>query len=190
MALSDPSTRAIHVIGVPLDLGAGRRGVDMGPSAVRIAGLGQHIQALGRTVIDRGNLPTPIPETKRPVDSRKKYVRDIAKVCQRLYALALKSLEGGALPVVLGGDHSLAAGSVAASAAWVRRSARRPVGLIWVDAHGDMNTPETTTSGNVHGMPLAALLGNEPSELAAIGGSPSVLPRHTVLLGVRNLDEQ
>jgi arginase len=190
MARSDPSTRAIHVIGVPLDLGAGRRGVDMGPSAVRIAGLGQHIQALGRTVIDRGNLPTPIPETKRPVDSRKKYVRDIAKVCQRLYALALKSLEGGALPVVLGGDHSLAAGSVAASAAWVRRSARRPVGLIWVDAHGDMNTPETTTSGNVHGMPLAALLGNEPSELAAIGGSPSVLPRHTVLLGVRNLDEQ
>jgi arginase len=90
---------------------------------------------------------------------------------------------------VLGGDHSLAAGSVAASAAWVRQTSSRPLGLIWIDAHGDMNTPETTTSGNVHGMPLAALLGNEPAELAAIGSKPSVLPAHTVLVGIRNLDE-
>jgi arginase len=107
-----------------------------------------------------------------------------------LYEVALKSLEDGALPLVLGGDHSLAAGSVAASATWVRKTHDKPIGLLWVDAHGDMNTPETTGSGNVHGMPLAALLGHEPVELSAIGGSPSVLPQHTVLVGVRNLDDQ
>jgi len=182
--------KPVHIIGVPLDLGAGRRGVDMGPSALRIAGIGDQIVALGRTVIDRGDLPAPIPETQRPADKCKKYVKDIAKVCQKLHDIALKSLDAGAVPLVLGGDHSLAAGSVAASAAWVQRTESRPLGLIWVDAHGDMNTPETTTSGNVHGMPLAALLGNEPVELASIGVSPSVLPRHTVLVGIRNLDEQ
>ncbi len=182
--------KPVHIIGVPLDLGAGRRGVDMGPSALRIAGIGDQIAALGRTVVDKGDLPAPIPETQRPADKRKKYVKDIAKVCQKLYDVALKSLDAGALPLVLGGDHSLAAGSVAASAEWVQRTASRPLGLIWVDAHGDMNTPATTTSGNVHGMPLAALLGNEPVELASIGFSPSVLAQHTVLVGIRNLDEQ
>jgi len=182
--------KPVHIIGVPLDLGAGRRGVDMGPSALRIAGLGEQLAALGRTVVDKGNLPSPIPETKRPADKRKKYIRDIAKVCTKLYDLSLKSLDAGALPLVLGGDHSLAAGSVAASAAWLHRTSSKPLGLIWVDAHGDMNTPETTTSGNVHGMPLAALLGNEPGELASIGAWPSVLATHTVLLGIRNLDER
>ena len=180
----------VHIIGVPLDLGAGRRGVDMGPSACRIAGIGEQMARLGRTVVDKGDLPAPIPETQRPADAHKKYVRDIARVCQKLYDVALKSLDAGALPVVLGGDHSLAAGSVAASAAWVQRTASQPLGLIWVDAHGDMNTPETTGTGNVHGMPLAALLGNEPAELAAIGARPSVLPQHTVLVGIRNLDEK
>ena len=182
--------KPVHIIGVPLDLGAGRRGVDMGPSALRIAGIGDHIASLGRTVVDKGDLPAPIAETQRPADARKKYVRDIAKVCQKLRDLALKSLDAGALPVVLGGDHSLAAGSVAASAEWTQRSSSRPLGLIWIDAHGDMNTPETTTSGNVHGMPLAALLGDQPLELASIGPTPSVRPEHTVLLGIRNLDEQ
>ena len=182
--------KPVHVIGVPLDLGGGRRGVDMGPSAFRIAGLGDQIASLGFTVVDKGDLPAPIPETKRPADLNKKYIRDIAKVCQKLYDVALKSLDDGALPVVLGGDHSLAAGSVAASAAWVRSTQQKPLGLLWVDAHGDMNTPTTTTSGNVHGMPLAALLGQEPAELASIGFSPSILPQNTVLVGVRNLDEQ
>jgi arginase len=182
--------KPVHIIGVPLDLGAGRRGVDMGPSAFRIAGIGDRIAALGYTVVDKGNLPVPIPETQRPADKRKKYVRDIAKVCQKLYDMALKSLDAGALPLLLGGDHSLAAGSVAASAAWIRRTTSQPLGLIWVDAHGDMNTPDTTGSGNVHGMPLAALLGNEPIELASIGSSPSVQPNSTVLLGIRNLDDQ
>jgi arginase len=182
--------KPVHIIGVPLDLGGGRRGVDMGPSALRIAGINDRIAALGCLVIDKGDVPTPIPETQQPADERKKYVGEIASVCRALHDASLKSLESGALPVVLGGDHSLAAGSVAASASWVRRTSSRPLGLIWIDAHGDMNTPETTTSGNVHGMPLAALLGNEPAELAAIGSRPSVLPAHTVLVGIRNLDEK
>jgi arginase len=182
--------KIVHIIGVPLDLGGGRRGVDMGPSALRIAGLGDHIASLGYSVVDKGDLPAPIPETKRPADVKKKYVKEIARVCQKLYDTCLKSLEDGALPIVLGGDHSLAAGSVAASATWVQRTTGKPLGLIWVDAHGDMNTPDSTESGNVHGMPLAALLGNEPMELASIGGSPSVLGPHTVIVGVRNLDDQ
>ena len=140
--------KAVHIIGVPLDLGGGRRGVDMGPSAFRIAGLGDQVSALGYTVVDRGDLPAPIPETKRPENSKKKYAREIGKVCQKLYDVCLKSLDEGALPLVLGGDHSLAAGSVAASASAIRKTQDRPIGLIWVDAHGDMNTPETTGSGN------------------------------------------
>jgi arginase len=182
--------KPVHLIGVPLDLGAGRRGVDMGPSALRIAGIRDQIAALGRAAIDKGDLPAPIRETQQPADQQKKYVRDIAKVCQKLYEHTLKSLEEGALPLVLGGDHSLAAGSVAASADWIRRTSSKPLGLIWVDAHGDMNMPSTTESGNVHGMPLAALLGQEPLELASIGSMPSVLPQHTVLVGIRNLDRR
>jgi arginase len=140
-------------------------------------------------VIDKGDIATPIPETKGPGDARKRYVKDIARVCQRLFQTVLASLDEGAIPIVLGGDHSLAAGSAAAAAAWMRKSGKK-LGLIWVDAHGDMNTPETSDSGNVHGMPLAALLGHEPSELARIGGeAPAVLPQNTVLVGIRNLDE-
>ena len=181
--------KPVHIIGVPLDLGAGRRGVDMGPSAMRIAGLNERLTALGRTVGDKGDLAVPIPETQRPGDERKKYIRDIAKVCTRLYQSALASHVAGALPLVLGGDHSLAAGSVSASAEMARREGL-PLGLIWVDAHGDINTPATSPSGNVHGMPLAAVLGPEPAELATIAGfSPKVRPEHTVLIGVRNLDD-
>jgi arginase len=183
--------KPIHIIGVPLDLGGNRRGVDMGPSALRIAGLGDRISGLGCTVVDKGDLAAPIPETQEQRDERKKYIRDIAKVCQKLYQVALASLEEGAMPIVLGGDHSLAAGSVAAAADWAKKTSDRPVGLLWVDAHGDMNTPATSLSGNVHGMPLAALLGPEPAELARIGASsPKVLPAHTVIIGVRNLDER
>jgi len=182
--------RPVHIIGVPLDLGAGRRGVDMGPSALRIAGLGERIAALGYEVRDRGNLSTPVPETKPRGDHNKKYIREISRVCRRVYKTSLESLIDGASPLVLGGDHSLAAGSVAAAAAYARRR-RRKIGLIWVDAHGDMNTPETSGSGNVHGMPLAALLGAEPAELSGIAGfSPTVDPSKTVLLGARNLDQQ
>jgi arginase len=183
--------KSIHIIGVPLDLGGGRRGVDMGPSAFRIAGLGERVTALGFSVVDKGDLPAPIPETQELRDERKKYIRDIAKVCQKLYQTASASLEEGAMPIVLGGDHSLAAGSVAAVADWAKRTRDLPLGLLWVDAHGDMNTPATSLSGNVHGMPLAALLGPEPAELARIGNiSPKVSSAHTVIIGVRNLDER
>ncbi|HXH23605.1 MAG TPA: arginase [Vicinamibacterales bacterium] len=182
--------KPVHVIGVPLDLGAGRRGVDMGPSALRIAGLSDRIATVGRQVSDKGDVPAAIRETQPEVDDRKKYILEIARVCRHLYASVRESLDAGAVPLVIGGDHSLAAGSVAASADHVRRTTSRPLGLIWVDAHGDMNTPQTTASGNVHGMPLAALLGQEPHELASIGSLPSVHAEHTVLVGVRNLDEQ
>jgi arginase len=183
--------KSLHLIGVPLDLGGGRRGVDMGPSAFRIAGLGERLTALGCTVIDRGNLPAPIPETQDPRDDHKKYIHDIARVCQQVYDMALVSFDQGAMPIVLGGDHSLGAGSIAAAAEWANRKRRMPLGLLWIDAHGDMNTPATSLSGNVHGMPLAALLGSEPFELSQIGGfSPKVLPAHTVLVGIRNLDER
>jgi len=183
--------KAVHIIGVPLDLGGGRRGVDMGPSALRIAGIGERLAALGHSVVDKGDLPTPIPETQEQRDERKKYIRDIAKVCQKVYQTSLASLDDGAMPIVLGGDHSLAAGSVAAVADWARKTRNLPIGLLWLDAHGDMNTPATSLSGNVHGMPLAALLGPEPSELSKIGTfSPKVLPAHTVLVGIRNLDER
>jgi arginase len=182
--------KPVHIIGVPLDLGGGRRGVDMGPSAFRIAGLSDQIAALGRTVVDKGDLPAAIPETQHKVDESKKYIREIARVCKNLYDSTLESLGAGALPLVLGGDHSLAAGSVAASADYIQRTTGKPLGLVWVDAHGDMNTPDTSTSGNVHGMPLAALLGREPIELGSIGSSPSVLAQQTALVGVRNLDQE
>lgn len=180
--------KAVDIIGVPLDLGADRRGVDMGPSALRIAGLGNRLTALGFTVTDCGNLAAPVRETRHPGDAGKKYIDDIAGVCRRLFETATASLAAGALPLVLGGDHSLSAGSVAASAAAARQRDER-LGLLWIDAHGDMNTPDTSPSGNVHGMPLAALLGPEPMELSAIGGvSPAVDAARTVLIGVRDLD--
>ena len=182
--------RAAHIIGVSLDLGGNRRGVDMGPSAFRIAGLAERLSTLGFPVIDEGDLVAPIPEVKSFGDPTKKYVREIAKVCERLYKTSLAALEKGGIPIVLGGDHSLATGSVAATADFVRRE-NKPLGLIWVDAHGDMNTPSTSISGNVHGMPLAALLGSEPAELSRIGGfSPKVQPERTVLIGIRNLDDR
>jgi arginase len=182
--------RPVHIIGVSLDLGGNRRGVDMGPSAFRIAGLGERLTALGIPVSDEGDLVAPIPEVKSFGDPRKKYIREIARVCERLYKTSLGILEKGGLPLVLGGDHSLAAGSVAATADFVRRE-DKPLGLIWVDAHGDMNTPASSASGNVHGMPLASLLGPEPAELSRIGGfSPKVTPDKTVLIGIRNLDDR
>ncbi len=184
-ALSKP----VRIVGVPLDLGSGRRGVDMGPSAIRIAGLGERLSAMGCSVSDAGDIAAPIPETREQRDPTKKFIREIARVCQRLYTQVLQAHHDGQLSIVLGGDHSLAAGSVGASADFAaERDAT--IGLIWVDAHGDMNTPATTTTGNVHGMPLAALLGSEPAELATIGGGmPKVRPETTVLIGVRNLDD-
>lgn len=181
--------RPVHVIGVPLDLGGNRRGTDMGPSAFRIAGFREQLASLGIDVTDKGDVPAPIPETKGAGDPRKRYVREIARVCQKLFQTSLASLEEGALPIALGGDHSLGAASVAAASAHLKGQGKA-LGLIWVDAHGDMNSPSTSESGNVHGMPLAALLGREPIELARFAGeAPAMLPEHTVLVGIRNLDD-
>jgi arginase len=181
--------KAVHIIGVPLDLGGNRRGTDMGPSAFRIAGIADQLSKLGLQVTDKGDIDAPIPEKKGPGDPHKRYVKEIARVCQRVYQASLASFEEGAMPIVLGGDHSLGAGSVAAAAAHLRKS-NQPLGLIWVDAHADMNNPASSESGNVHGMPLAALLGSEPAELAQFPkGDPAILAEHTVLVGIRNLDE-
>ena len=183
--------KPVHIIGVPLDLGGGRRGVDMGPSAFRIAGLGDRIAALGCSVVDKGDLPAPIPETQQPADERKKYIGEIARVCQRLYDVALKSLEAGALPLVLGGDHSLAAGSVAASAAWVRRTASRPLG-----PHLGRRARRHEHAGDDDQRQRArhAARGAARQRTRGAGGDRIDRRRccrqHTVLVGIRNLDEK
>jgi arginase len=181
---------SVDIYGVPIDLGAGRRGVDMGPTALRIAGVAARLAALGCEVRDQGNIPVPLPETMGAASREARYVREIAEVCGALYAQVQSSLASGRLALSLGGDHSLAAGSVAGSAAAMRRNGR-PLALLWVDAHGDMNTPESSPSGNVHGMPLACLLGKGPGELSGIGGFfPKVDPARCAVIGLRNLDER
>jgi arginase len=183
-------SKVVDLIGVPMDLGAGRRGVDMGPSAFRIAHIVERIEALGHAVHELGDIEVPIPEMAPSGDDKARYLGEIAHVCEALYERVRSSLDDSCLPIVLGGDHSLSVGSVAGSAA-AARAVGAPLGLIWVDAHADMNTPETSPSGNVHGMPLAACLGDGPPELIRIGGEePSVTPERTVLLGIRNLDEK
>ena len=179
----------VDLIGVPLDLGAGRRGVDMGPSALRVTGLASRIRTMGREVVDRGDVPVPIPESCALGEESKRYVVEIATVCRTLANLTEESTTGQRIPVCLGGDHSLAAGSVAGVARALRRQGME-LSLIWVDAHADMNTPETTPSGNIHGMPLAACLGHGPEELVEAGGGVSLQPENVALVGIRNLDER
>jgi arginase len=184
-----PTGRKIRVIGVPLDLGQSRRGVDMGPSAVRVAGLEARLEALGHIVEDGGNVSVAIAETKKEGHPRAKYLKEITATCTKEADLVLKALEQGMTPVVLGGDHSIAAGTVSGVAEFYRRQGQK-IGLIWIDAHSDINTPDTSPSGNVHGMPLAAILGLWPDELSKIYDfSPKVLPENTVLIGVRDIDQ-
>jgi len=182
--------RKIRIIGVPLDLGQARRGVDMGPSALRVAGLNDRLRELGLVVEDAGNLHVPIREMQTAGNRRAKYLNEIAVVSKHHAAWVRKTLRQGFFPLVLGGDHSIAAGTVAGVASYYRRR-NKPIGLIWVDAHADMNTPETTPSGNIHGMPLACSLGYGPKELTGLAGfSPGVSPRNAVLVGVRDVDRQ
>src|SRR5690348_3158685 len=182
------SGRKIRVIGVPLDLGQSRRGVDMGPSAVRVAGLEARLEAIGHQVEDGGNVPVAIPEQKPEGAANAKYLKEITATCTKHAELVLKTLEAGKIPLALGGDHSMAAGTVSGVAEFYRRQNQR-VGLIWIDAHTDINTPESSPSGNVHGMPLAALMGLWPGELANIFDfSPKVRPENCVLVGVRDID--
>jgi arginase len=186
--LPNVTPRKIRVIGVPLDLGQSRRGVDMGPSAVRVAGLEARLEALGHVVEDAGNVAVAIPEQKKEGDPRAKYLKEIVATCTKHAELVLKTLEAGKTPIVLGGDHSVAAGTVAAVAEFHRRQNQK-IGLLWIDAHTDINTPETSPSGNVHGMPLAAIMGLGPAELANIFGfSPKVSPENCVIVGARDID--
>src|SRR5215469_15483898 len=184
IAVTSISPRKIRVIGIPLDLGQSRRGVDMGPSAVRVAGL----EAIGHVVEDAGNVAVAIPEQKKEGDPRAKYLKEITMTCIKHAELVLKTLEAGKIPIVLGGDHSVAVGTVAGVAAFYQKQDQR-IGLIWIDAHSDINTPDSSPTGNVHGMPLAAIMGLGPPELANIFNfHPKVNPENCVLVGVRDVD--
>jgi arginase len=180
----------IAIIGAPLDLGQGRRGVDMGPSALRVAGLGKRLTALGYQVTDRGNIPVPQAESlpaEGPSEAR--FLPQIAQSCESLAHLVVEVLTSRHLPLVLGGDHSIAAGTVAGVSAFHRRSNQK-VGLLWLDAHADMNTPHSTPSGNVHGMPLACCVGVGPTQLTdLLGFAPKVDPANVALIGIRDIDE-
>jgi arginase len=181
--------KRIRVIGVPLDLGAARRGVDMGPSAVRVAGLEARLEALGHVVEDAGNIAVAIAEQKKEGAAHAKYLKEITATCTKHAELVLRTLDSGRIPLVLGGDHSVAAGTVSGVAEFYRRKNEK-IGLIWIDAHGDINTPDTSPSGNVHGMPLAAIMGLGPPELGNIFGfSPKIAAENCVLVGIRDIDE-
>ena len=171
-----------------MDLGASRRGVDMGPSAVRVAGLQARIKHLGHQVEDSGNIPVKQPEEMTYGEKRAKYIGEISDACKDLGLAVQKSLDDSYLPLVLGGDHSIAAGSISGVAAHFRKE-KKSIGCIWLDAHSDMNTPETSPSGNVHGMPLSAIMGYGTEELYELFGfKPKIEPQNVVLVGVRDLD--
>ena len=178
----------IRIIGVPMDLGASRRGVDMGPSALRVAGLQPRLRQLGRQVEDIGNIQVRQPEEQPYGEKKARFLGEIAETCKLLAETVKKTLDEDLFPLVLGGDHSIATGTVAGAAAHFQSESKR-IGLIWLDAHGDMNTPETSPSGNVHGMPLAAIVGSGPPELTGLAGfAPMVEPRNVSLVGIRDLD--
>lgn len=161
----------------------------MGPSGIRIAGAAEALRRLGYTVIDDGDVPVPVPETRDPGAAATKYLTEIREACEALRVRVLAALTAGEVPVVLGGDHSIAIGTVSGIAEF-HRARSEPIGLIWVDAHADMNTPDSSPSGNVHGMPLAVLLGiGEPSLVNLGGFAPKVAPQHVALIGIRDLDD-
>lgn len=176
--------KTVSILGVPLDLGQGRRGVDMGPSAVRYANLQERVAKLGYEVADKGNVNVPTPESHRVENPKLKYLPEIVGVSNEVAERVANEVQAGRLPIVLGGDHSISIGSVAGVSKAVRK-----LGLIWFDAHGDMNTEDTTPSGNIHGMPLAVSLGIGHPELTNVAGfHPKVSAKNVVLVGVRSVD--
>ena len=178
----------IAIIGVPLDLGAGRRGVDMGPSAVRVANLNARLSEIGFEVDDLGNVPVAQPEGHPEGKPEAKYLPQITQTCTHLAELVQKQMAAGRRPLILGGDHSLAVGTVSGVSKHLRERGEK-LGMIWIDAHTDMNTPATSPSGNVHGMPLACCIGLGPKELTDIFGySPKVAPENVALVGIRSVD--
>jgi arginase len=181
-------SQKIRILGVPMDLGASRRGVDMGPSALRVAGLQSRLKQLGCQVEDFGNIQVKQPEEQHYGDKRAKYLTEIAETCQGLADTVERTLKEEMMPMILGGDHSIAAGSIAGVASFLRKQSKR-VGYVWLDAHGDMNTPETSPSGNIHGMPLAAIMGYGAAALTEIAGfRPKVEPHNIAMVGIRDLD--
>ena len=177
--------RQISLIGVPMDFGQDLRGVDMGPAAVRYTGLINRLRELGHTVRDRGDVPIPIRDeaVPEPVPGNT-YVEEITRICNAVHSLGRRVIEKGDFPLFVGGDHSIAVGTVAAAG-----SGGEPIGLIWVDAHGDFNTPDTSPSGNIHGMPLAILMGEGHPDLVNVGRpGPKILPENVVMIGLRDID--
>jgi arginase len=181
----DPSDRKpLAIVGAALDLGAGRRGVDMGPSAIRYAGLDERLSKLGYRCLDWGNVETAVQEATELKDESARYLPEIKEACERVARLVAHAVEQGYLPLVLGGDHSVALGTLGGLAA-----ASGPGGVLWIDAHGDLNTPESSPSGNVHGMPLAAALGLAGERFVSDAWPlPAVTPDRVALVGVRSLD--
>jgi arginase len=178
-------TLPVSIIGAPLDLGQSRRGVDMGPSAIRYAGLAERLTEIGLVVSDCGNVVAPEPEALALDDRRARYLPEILDACVALAALVEATVRAGSRPLVLGGDHSIAMGTLAGLAA----AGEQPGGVIWIDAHGDLNTPESSPSGNVHGMPLAAALGRSPDWFVHDGLTlPALDPSRVALVGIRSLD--
>jgi len=178
------AVREIAVIGATLDLGQGRRGVDMGPSAIRYAGLEERLVRLGYTVRDHGNVETAVPEATMVQDERARFLPEIKQTCARVAAKVIEESAAGAIPLVLGGDHSVALGTLGGLAA-----VHGPGGTLWIDAHADINTPETSPSGNVHGMSLAAALGLAGDVFASDAWPlPALDPRRVALLGLRQAD--
>jgi arginase len=179
----------VRVLGVPMDLGSGRRGVDMGPSAIRIAGLHERLRELGHTVADEGDIDIKNMEELRVGEPNARYLAEISRALGVVSRKVERFTARGDFPLILGGDHSIAAGSVAGIAAYAKKE-KKKVGVLWIDAHGDINTPDTSPSGNIHGMPVAALLGYGPPQLTRIGGDgPKVDPKNVSLVGIRSLDE-
>jgi arginase len=181
----------IRIIGIPMDLGQERRGVDMGPSAVRYAGLRERLEALGYKVVDAGNIA--VPDRDQPQVQAHEWIEtscggmrhlpEVVAACRRIYEVAKECSTTPEIPIFLGGDHSMAIGTVGGTASG------GPLGLIWIDAHGDFNTPETSPSGSIHGMPVAALVGIGCEDLVNLGHpGPKVRPEHVVMIGVRDLD--
>lgn len=180
--------KPVSIINVPLDLGASRRGTDAGPSAVRIAGLNAALKRLGYEINDETDIPVPSMETRAPMDEKARFKNEILAVCRELANATHDALEAGNTPLVIGGDHSIAMGTVSGLSAFLKKQDQK-LGLIWFDAHGDMNLPEFSPSGNIHGMPLAHLLGKGDRDLSSIlDAHPAVDPEHVVLMGLRDID--
>lgn len=180
--------KAVQVIGVPLDLGANMRGANMAPSAIRIAELHHKIHILGYEIYDSGDLDVPVRDTIAAADSAKKYLPQIHSICVELEKIVHAAATAERIPIVLGGDHSIAIGTIAGMSRFYRER-QESMGLVWIDAHADINSPTSSLTGNIHGMPLAVVMGGGHSELVQVGGfAPKIRPENIALIGIRMLD--